>query len=323
LAASGDDAPAALDRLKRLLMERDGLFDEEKFGLYLWDHKTGRQKRCAPGAVGAGERPVIFVHGLRANGAAFGTYLDLFGAQKDFADRPILVFRYPNNESLSCCGELLTNEVKRTIAEPEKADFVCHSAGGLVFRWYAEVRHGGFDRAVLMATPNAGSALSGEKELVDCGRFLIDLPMGLPYAFDDAFGEGDGEIANDLHPDSLFLRRLGHDARLAARYHVFYGVFFNLGQELTLRVGFTLVKANLHDAVETYAPFPDLKQRLLRLVDAATLPEEIAHGDLIVSARSASLADAGRTTRANLMHEGFRFDPAVMRQVLASLRGEE
>jgi hypothetical protein len=324
--AAGDDAATtpALGRLRRLLMERDGLFDDEaRFGLFAYDPETGKLARCGGRSVAAGRRPVVFVHGLRGTGRAFQAYLTFFSQQKELKDRPLLVFRFPNNESLSRCGQFLANEMRRVVAEPEGAAFVCHSDGGLVFRWYAEVVRGGFDRAVLLAPPNAGSAMAEMKAGVDLGRSLLELRGGLGEAVTVFLMEGDGAVAYDLHADSLFLRRLGHDARLAARYHVFYGQLFDWRQALLLRIGFAVAKGWLREAADVVLAPPFDKRRALAWVDGLALPEEVTAGDGAVAASSARLADAGRTTAAALHHEGFRFDETVMRQVLESILKED
>ncbi len=57
-----------LDRLKRVLQERDGLFDDDaKYGLFVFDRRSRRLARCGPRQAGPGERPVILIHGLRGN----------------------------------------------------------------------------------------------------------------------------------------------------------------------------------------------------------------------------------------------------------------
>jgi pimeloyl-ACP methyl ester carboxylesterase len=314
------DSSDALMRLKRLLMERDGLFDDEtSYGLFLFDRRSGRLARCGSRQIGPSERPIVLVHGLRGNEWALGTYLMFLRKQAEVADRPLLVFRYPNNESLSRCGQFLTREMRRVVVEPDKAVFVCHSAGGLVFRWYAEVRHGGFDRAVFLAVPHAGTRMAELKGFVDVGRFVLDLPAGFDQAMRNAFGEGDGEIARDLLPGSLFLRQLSREAPPVRRYEVFYGQFFDWRQALELQAVFVVAKSFLEEAVADFVPFPVLQERLTRLVAKAPLPEEITRGDFVVSARSARLPGVSRTTAFAAQHEAFRYDPEIMRRVLEAI----
>jgi hypothetical protein len=231
----------------------------------------------------------------------------------------LLIFRYPNNESLSRCGQFMTREMKRVMVDPDRAVFVCHSAGGLVFRWYAEVRHGGFHKAIFLAVPQAGTHMADLKALVDVGRFVLDLPTGLDYAMRNYFDEGNGEIARDLIPDSLFLRRLNRETPPVERYQIFYGQFFDLWQALELQAGFLVAKGCVEEAVADFVPFPDLQSRLMRLVAKAPLPEEITRGDLVVSARSAQLPGVTRMTALAAQHEAFRYDPEIMRRVLEAI----
>ena len=327
---AGFDLDAALDslrleaddagRLKRLLAERDGLFDDQtRYGLFLFDRRSGKLNRCGLRVIGPDERPIVLVHGLRGNEWALGAYLFFLRRREEVSDRPLLVFRYPNNESLSRCGQFMTREMQRVMVAPEKAVFVCHSAGGLVFRWYAEVRHGGFDKAIFLAVPQAGTRMADLKGFVDVGRFLIDLPVGFDYAMQNCFDEGGGEIARDLIPGSLFLRRLNRETPPVQRYQIFYGQFFDWRQALELQVAFVVAKGCAKEVVADLVPFPDLQSRLMRIVATAPLPEEITRGDWVVSARGAQLPGVARTTAIANHHEAFRYDPDIMRQVLEAI----
>jgi pimeloyl-ACP methyl ester carboxylesterase len=314
LITEGADGP--LFRLKRMLMERDGLFDDETtHGLFIYDRESGRLARCGPHQVGAGERPIVFVHGLRGTQYAFDAYLYVFGKRPELAGRPLLVFRYPNNESLSRCGEFLTREMRRCVVEPDKAIFVCHSAGGLVFRWYAEVRGGGFDRAIFLATPHAGTRLAGFTFFVAVYRFCSDLPYGLDFTFADAFGEGSGQIAQDLEPDSLFLRRLNREKPPVEKYQIFYGELFDYWRGVWMQAQFFIAMQYVKDAVPDLIPCPRWQTRARRWMETAMLPDEIAHGDGAVSAASARLPGV-KATSIPLSHEGFRLDPGMVRRVL-------
>ncbi len=327
---AGFDLDAALDplrsdsdcasRLRLLLMERDGLFDDPmRFGLFLFDRHSGKLARCGPREIGPDERPIVLVHGLRGNEWALGAYLLFLRKQAEVADRPLVVFRYPNNESLSRCGQFMTREMRRVIVEPKGAVFVCHSAGGLVFRWYAEVRRGGFDKAILIAVPNAGTNMAEFKSFLDVGRFILDLPDGVDYAMRNEFDEGDGEIARDLKPDSLFLRWLNRETPPVERYQIFYGQFFDLWQALELQAGFVVAKSYLAESIADLVPFPDLQSRFMHLVAKAPLPEEIMRGDLVVSVRSACLPGVSRTTAFAVHHEAFRYDPEIIRRVFEAI----
>jgi hypothetical protein len=311
-----------LVRLKRLLMERDGAVEPgDEFGLFAYDRAGRTLVRCRPGGVGRGERPIVFLHGMHGSKTSFAAYLEHFSQEKALAGRPLLVFRHPGNGSLARSALFLSRQVRGVIAEPARTTFICHSAGGLVFRFYAEKLGGAFDRAVILATPHAGSDLTRLKYLADVQEFLgFSLRFGLTEGIARTLAEGRGEIGLDLHPDSLFLRYLGHDRRLAGRYHVFYGEWLRPVQALALQGTFEALRKQLRQRL-ALAPLAEglLRHEAERLVASLVLPPEVLRGDVIVSAASARLPGAARTTRLRLRHLAFRWDPEAIRLVLESV----
>ncbi len=252
----------------------------------------------------------------------FRDYLRFFAEQPELRERKLVVFRYPNNASLACCGLFLHNEMRRVIVAPEKAIFVCHSAGGLVFRYYAEVQKGPFERAILMVTPHEGTSLTSLKYLVDLTAFAEELQTGGPDALVRMLPEGHGQVIHDLAADSLFLRYLGHNAVLARRYHVFSGDYLTPLQVAALGTVIVAAKKVMKDRVLPKIDSPVLRRQALRRIDQWHLPREIVRGDLIVSVRSALLKDAGKATRTALNHEQFKTDEQVIRDVLESILGK-
>jgi len=316
-------SPPALLRLERLLMERDGQSeDADKYGLFLWDSRRDSFARCGRQSLAAGDRAIIFVHGFRGSMKTFHDYLLAFADKDGLRDRKLVVFRYPNNSSLSRCGLLLYHEMRRVVAAPEKAVFVCHSAGGLVFRYYAEVKKGPFDRAILLATPNEGTSLTSLKYLADLSAFAEELKMGGAGALARMMPEGDGEVIYDVHEDSLFLRYLGHNADLAKRYHVFSGECLTRLQVLGLRAAILATKKVMKNRLLPRIDSPVVRRQALRRVDQLHLPREISRGDLVVSVQSALLKDAGHSTRTDLNHEQFKSDEQVIRDVMESILGK-
>ena len=90
--------------LRRLLMERDGLVSGEEFGLFRYDRASVKLSPCQTGSVGAEEKPIILVHGLRGSKESFRDYLIYLGERKELHSRALLVFRHPGNASLARCG---------------------------------------------------------------------------------------------------------------------------------------------------------------------------------------------------------------------------
>jgi hypothetical protein len=120
----------------------------------------------------------------------------------------ILGFQYPNDESLARSGKFLKREMLRVCAAAKHVDFVCHSAGGLVFRQYAEVEGGEFHHVYFQGTPHYGSDLAALRSLLEATQFLSDLKLGYDGALQQAILDGHGQMSYDLQPDSLFLRQL-------------------------------------------------------------------------------------------------------------------
>jgi pimeloyl-ACP methyl ester carboxylesterase len=318
LAARGADQ--GLARLRRLLQERDGEVDPEaEFGLFAWDRTRAAFVKCHPGDVAREARPIVFVHGLYGTSESWNAFLATFASQRAVEGRPLLVFRHPGNGSLARSGLLLHRQVTGVIGSPGQATFVCHSAGGLVFRWYAEKLGGAFDRAVLLATPHAGSDLTQLKFLLDVLEFCGAVRLGLNGGVDLVLAEGRGEIGQDLHPDSLFLRALGRDRAAAKRYHVFYGEWLSPAQARLLQAGFLALSQTLQPRAAPQLPEGLLRRQAERLIAALVLPPEIVKGDGVVSAKSANLPGAGRSTRLPLRHLAFRDDPEAIRLVLESI----
>ena len=320
-AVEAMSAAAALpQRLKRLLLELSGrTSDETAFGLFVVNAASGKLTKAPALAAQPGQRTIVFVHGFAGKEATFENFFRELAKQPEAAACQVLFFRYPNNGSLSAAGELLAHEMARVVATPERSVFIAHSAGGLVFRYYAERNRGGFERAVLLGAPNSGVGLTQLKFIVDAGTFFRDLKFGLPEAVQRAVNEGSRQLTHDLHADSLFLRYLGSDAALAPRYEIYCGRKFNAVEALGLTAAVELARRLLAQEVVARIEQPRWKEPLDRLVDHLRLPEEIADGDLIVSVNSASLADAASVTVTRLNHLELNSDPELIEQVLDSV----
>ncbi len=318
------DTPPALVRLRRLFMERGGIVDDEdgKYGLFFWDSRRDTFERCGRQSITAEDRPIVFVHGFRGSMRTFRDYLGAFSEDRDLSRRKLLVFRYPNNTSLGRCGQFLVNEMRRVVVAPEKAFFVCHSAGGLVFRWYAEVRKQKFDRAILLSTPNEGTSLTTLKYLADVMAFFGELRLNGPGALERLLPEGEGKIVYDVHGDSLFLRYLGHNADLAKRYNVFSGECLRPVEVIALGAGITAARRVLMNRLLPGIESPLLRRQAVRRVERWHLPVEISDGDLVVSMQSALLKDAGHATRTALSHEKFMIDEMIIQDVMDSIKGK-
>ncbi|HEY7327852.1 MAG TPA: M48 family metalloprotease [Gemmataceae bacterium] len=322
-ARPDSDTPPALLRLRRLFMERDGLVDDrdDKYGLLYWNPRSNTLQRCERQSITAEDRPIVFVHGFRGSTRTFQDYLMAFSEDRELSRRKLLIFRYPNNSSLGRCGQYLVNEMRRVMVAPEKAFFVCHSAGGLVFRWYAEVRKQKFDRAILLSTPNEGTSLTTLKYLADLTAFFEELKMNGPGALERMLPEGEGQVVYDVQAESLFLRHLGHSADLAKRYHVYSGEHLGPVAVLALEAGIQTAKRVLINRLLPRIDSPIVRRQAIRRVERLRLPVEISRGDLVVSVSSALLKDAGDATRTPLNHDQFKTDERVIQDVMDWIKG--
>lgn len=315
--------PELARRLQRLLLEQTGqALDEAAFGLFSVDVACGKLTK-APAKTNGRELPaLIFVHGFAGKETTFENFFRALNETRAIEKRRILFFRYPNNGSLAAAGEMLAREMTRAVAAPEQAVFICHSAGGLAFRYYAEKKKGAFDRAIFLGVPHGGTELTELKFLVDAGTFFRDLKFGLPEAIQRAINEGTRQVTHDLHPDSLFLRYLGADAAAAPRYRIYCGQVFNTLESLGLGAVIDVARELLdRQAVERIAR-PRLRSQLGSLVEHLRLPEEIAEGDLIVSVASANLPGVADVEIVRLNHLQLTSDLDLIGDVLADLFAE-
>jgi hypothetical protein len=209
------------------------------------------------------------------------------------------------------------------IAAPDKAVFICHSAGGLVFRFYAEIKKGAFGQAFLLATPNLGSEMTALKALIDLSEFAMALRLGLPAAIAATVPEGRGEIGFDLLPNSLFLRYLGYNRELAGQYHIFYGQCLDTVKGLALQATLSAGRQLVKDLVLKRVELPALRDGASRVLDELKLPAELLNGDGVVTVHSASLKNAGKIRRTTLDHISIKQDEQVIRQIVAVLTGQD
>jgi Zn-dependent protease with chaperone function/pimeloyl-ACP methyl ester carboxylesterase len=315
--------PDPLCRLKRMQMELSGTVAEpDHYGLFRYDRAGGKYTKAGRSPGDASKPAVVCVHGLRGDEHTFGDLLRFLGNQRALNDVPLYFFRYPNDSSLARSGRFLQNEVSRVFADGRKVIFVCHSAGGLVTRFYTERRQGAFDRVIFLGTPHHGSDLTSLKFLVDVTAFLRELKIGVADALAAMIPEGRGDIVHDLHPDSLFLRHLGRDEKPARRYHVFCADYLNTAQALALQTGFGALKQGLRKRLAA-SKAPGTSQGAMRYLDNLHLPAEITAGDLVVSVRSASLkGSASITVLSGINHQTLKTDLRVMEQVLQKIEGK-
>jgi Zn-dependent protease with chaperone function/pimeloyl-ACP methyl ester carboxylesterase len=316
--------PSSACRLRRLRMELAGQVENEaEFGLFLFDRKTGKYVKAAAQSVEADRPAIVFIHGLRGDRDTFSPLVDRLREQSEADHHQFLAFRYPNNGSLARAGLFLHREMARVVASPERTVFVCHSAGGLVFRYYAERKQGAFARAVFLGTPHAGSDMIRLKALLDTAEFVMVLKQGLPDAIATTVAEGKGDIALDLQSDSLFLRYLGQDKERVGRYVVYSGEVMNVAEAFVLRRTLNSSKETMRKRVNEAGLPASMRDGALAAIENLELPDEIASGDGIVTLRSAALPGVDRPRVCKrLNHMTLKSDPKILVEIVRSILKE-
>lgn len=314
--------PTAADRLRQLCFERDGIIREANYGLWEFDAKADQWIKPRQLHIAARERVVLMVHGMESS--LTGCYIPLareLSKQRAFDGVRLLGFQYPNDASLAQVGEFLHRELFRVLDPQVRPQFVCHSAGGLVVRYYAEVKGGAFEQIILQGTPNHGSDWAALRPVVEMKQFVKDLDEGYSKAIQNAVLDGHGQIAHDLQPHSLFLNFLNRQQCDRSRYAILRGRRFGKsllfwGQALVLGKTYLGRKIQSSDA-------PNLvRERAAQTLEKLRLPEEVRRGDLLVSLQSAELEGVSEVQTFKLHHGKLSRDEEAIAATLKLLKAE-
>lgn len=163
-----------------------------------------------PQADAVGADRVIVLHGLGSTPEAHAS----LSADLRQAGLHVGQFAYAGDESLEASARLLSRELKRLRQEtPElRLRLVTLSMGGLVARRVLEdelLDAGNVTQLVLVAAPNQGSVLAYCGFGLQIWQFLDDpKARGVSQRFYDTVEDGLSEAADDLCPDSEFLKHL-------------------------------------------------------------------------------------------------------------------
>lgn len=295
--------PSASDRLRQLCFERDGIIREAGYGLWEFDAKSDQWIKPRNLHVAAKERVVLMVHGM--DSSLSRCYINLareLAKHRAFRGHRILGFQYPGDASLVYVGEFFTRELSRVFDPQVQPHLVCHSAGGLVVRYYAEVKGGPFEQIILQGTPNHGSDWAALRPVVEMKQFVKDLDEGYSQAIENAVLDGHGQIAYDLQPRSLFLNYLNNHQADRSRYTILRGRRFSGKRMLFLGQAFVLGKTYLARKIKR-SDAPELvRERALHTLEKFQLPEEVRRGDLLVSLHSAELKGVTEMQTFKLHH---------------------
>lgn len=300
-------------RLKRLRAELDGTVANGGYGLFKIDPRTGKAQELKPTEIAAGQRVLVFVHGLESDITVFGPMAQHLSRQLQL---PTLALRHPNDGSLARSGKLLKREIDRVIKSPEEIVFVCHSAGGLVFRWYAEVERGEFAKALLLGTPNAGSDLAKLRHFLEAKQFLGDFPLGYNAAVERAIMDSKGQIGFDLQPGSLFLEYLNREHpqgdEIRGRYTVIRGRALKARSALLATGSVAAGRRTLQHVTRRIDGNPMLLRAAENLVSRLRIPHEVTEGDLAVTLESATIDGSAQEHTLKVNHLQMLSDDRVL-----------
>jgi pimeloyl-ACP methyl ester carboxylesterase len=311
---SRDDATVRW-RLKSILREERADFtDMGSFGLFRCVGSDAPTAPAATGSIAAGSRPLVVSHGLEGGWETCRHLCDLLRTDARFAGRPVLCFLWPNDRPLTGVGRFLRAEVARVVAQPQEAVFVAHSAGGLVLRSYAQREGGRLAGIVFVGTPHGGSDLAKAWFALELLQIVQDQVGDLRPALRIADHDGQGQIANDLRPGSLFLTGLAGAPAITAPVGNLRGRAFTPTRSLMIMTAMAGAQAVIRKRLETADLTVEARQAWAVVVSGLSLPPEVLHGDLAVSLDHAALPGA-EDQILPFDHLTLMRDPAALRAI--------
>jgi len=194
--------------------------DDSRYGLHL-------DKDWQQTAAKSPDLPlVLLIHGFNSTTAHNAPVM----APVHAAGFPYGSFSYPNDWSLAESAVLLSRQLKSFAkAHPnKKVAIVAHSMGGLVARACLEdpeLDPGNVTRLVMVAPPSQGTFIAHTAIGADLWEHWIARSDGNGWTrWRDSVVDGLGEAADDLVPDSPFLKKLNARPRNPrVRYAIFLG----------------------------------------------------------------------------------------------------
>ncbi len=171
-----------------------------------------------------GRPTVCLVHGLNSNSGSFVHMVPLL----EEAGFGVVVYDFPDNRDLDVTAPEFARDwaaFRRRAGERRPWAIVAHSMGGLIARHYVEGPGfaGDVTDLILIGPPNRGASvakLQSVLQLVEGARAVKSRHAGALAIL----GDGLGESADDMLPESPFLKALNaRPRRDGVRYHILAG----------------------------------------------------------------------------------------------------
>ena len=276
------------DRVRR--RQRERLEKLLHIPLTQWPEDKGLH---LPDEFEPGRRSMLLVHGLEAGAGD----LQRFKEACRRSDVQFLYFDYPNDGPIAWSGDRLRKELNELSARQPKLRLaiVAHSMGGLVARHALEAAEqppAAVTHLFMLGTPNHGSRLAGAQSWLE---LLQAIPSGRLLS-SELMRDGLNEAADDLKPDSKFLKELNSRRRPATvRYFTAVGrrSFLSNDQREQLRT-------ELEELFNRRKTAPEHRAAVLRALDAEELKD--GRGDGAVAATSARFDAADEERLFDLNH---------------------
>jgi pimeloyl-ACP methyl ester carboxylesterase len=220
---------------------------------------------------------ILLVHGLESRGEELGRF------QQACRNRGVqtLLFDYPNDGPIAWSGDRLSDELKALCEkQPElRLAIVGYSMGGLVARYCLETpgkQPGCVTDLFMLGTPNHGSSFSGVQPWMQLYGETFS-KYGLRGGI---LQDGLGEAADDLRPDSEFLKALNARPRppVGVTYHAAAGTNSLLPRSALLTA----------QIAATQLPSGKSREQLLAMLSSPEL--QAGQGDGAVAVDAALLA---------------------------------
>lgn len=261
---------------------------------------------------------VVLLHGFNSTPARNEAMLQTVRS----AGYPCGAFAYPNDYEIPASAQMLSSELRRFAADypDRRVILVCHSMGGMVARACVEdslYDPGNVDRLILIAPPNNGSMIARFAVGTDIWEHWLARRDGGPWRrLRDSITDGLGEAADELCPDSVFLRNLNSRSRNPRiQYTVILGSGANMTEaEMTwIRESVVAKIATVPGAERSAARFDALLAEMDELVEGK--------GDGVVAIERGRLTGVSDTLVLPFGHLSVTGDPStvVVRQVQAAV----